>query len=315
MFEFKKYNDIENVREDRLEFLNALMIDPKVYWVAHEKLHGANFSIWVSKDTIRYASRNQWVDETFYNCQDVLDNLKPHLHQLQDHIKDCSNPDKVLTIFGELFGDKIQKGVIYPQGKHFMAFDIMTNYAYIDYRNFIDYCATFNIPTVPFINAGTLESVLQLPVEFLTRLNPIEGNVAEGLVIKPNQPLFFPNGSRVIFKRKSARFVEKNHTKRTFTNPKNLSGYALELVRELEPYINENRLNCVISKLGQVQLEDFNKLQGLLIQDCIKDYEVDTNTFNTKDKFKDDWKAIHKQLCVLAVPVVKAMFSKQFGVN
>lgn len=313
-FEFKKYSDIENVREDRIAFLNTLMIDPSIYWVAHEKLHGANFSIWINKDEIRYASRQQWVDETFYNCKTVLDNLLPNVIKIQNSIKAWGTSGEVWTIYGELFGDKIQKGVLYPQGKHFKAFDIMIDGKYIDYEKFQHICSQYDLPTVPFIQAGTLESLLELPVEFLTRLNPIVDNVAEGLVIKPNQVLFFPNGNRIIFKRKAARFVEKNSTKRVITNTKNMSSYAVNLIKELEPYINTNRLNCVVSKLGPVQLEDFNKLQGLLIQDCLKDYEIDTNTDNVKDKFKDDWKAIHKQLCVLTVPVVKALFNRQFGV-
>mgnify|MGYP001573817517 CR=1 FL=1 len=313
MFEFKRYCDIDNIGEGILAKIDYA-IPSTMEWVAHEKIHGANFSIWIGKDEIRFASRQQWVDGTFYNCGPVMEALMPGFQSIQDSLKRTYSEPVAFIIYGELFGDKIQKGVVYPQGRHFRAFDIKIDGTYVNDSIFNYICEENCIPTVPRIKIGSLRELLELPLEFPTYLNPVEGNFAEGLVIKPIITTYFNNGSRVILKRKCARFSEKTSVKRAITAAANVSFHGTELLAELETYFTANRLDNVISKIGEIvdceeaSIEDFTKLTGLLIQDCLHEYEREHEICDLKAQFKDDWKALQPKLHRYAVPVVRQYF-------
>ena len=88
----------------------------------------------------------------------------------------------------------------------------------------------------------------------------------------------------------------------------NLSPHAAILLTELETYFTANRLNNVISKIGEASIEDFTKLTGLLIQDCLHEYEREHEICDLKAQFKDDWKALQPKLHRYAVPVVRQYF-------
>ena len=90
---------------------------------------------------------------------------------------------------------------------------------------------------------------------------------------------------RVILKHKNEHFDEISG-KNNFFKVKKLKepkespdpGHSeeyMELMEEFHRYVNLNRLNNVISKIGQVQMKDAPKLNGMLAKDALEDFMKD----------------------------------------
>jgi len=160
----------------------------------------------------------------------------------------------------------------------------------------------------PKKSRGTFEECLAYPHEFTTTIparlglpglvgKRYEGykNLAEGVVIRPNTNAYFPTGSRVILKKKIDLYSEiidvkkpkpsqhKGCAPRPSTETrleKELDGLDPEnaervrwLWAELSRFINHNRLEAVVSKLGEEAVDQSarGKLIGLLAQDARDD--------------------------------------------
>lgn len=60
--EFKHYPSIENSTQTKfLNKIEAKFVDPSVLWVASEKIHGANFSVWCDGKIVRYGRRKDFI--------------------------------------------------------------------------------------------------------------------------------------------------------------------------------------------------------------------------------------------------------------
>jgi Rnl2 family RNA ligase len=180
----------------------------------------------------------------------------------------------------------IQKGVYYSPLHDFYAFDL-----YIQEPETGRYLSTDELTAFleaeQFIYAktlfqGTLDECLQQPNAFQSRiadwlgLPPIDDNICEGVVIRPVEPIYLRNGSRLLLKNKNARFAEKKSVKKRtpslFVEP--TSGEELTaLLAIAETYVTENRLNNVISKIGEISMpREFGKLMGLFAKDVLDDF-------------------------------------------
>lgn len=74
-------------------------------------------------------------------------------------------------------------------------------------------------------------------------------------MIRPVVPMHLANGSRVLIKSKNARFAEKKSVKKRnklFAEPTPYSESLQALLPEIEAYVTENRLNNVVSHIGEV---------------------------------------------------------------
>lgn len=300
--EFKKYSSLEN--SYRTGFLQKI-VDQGLDggdWVVTEKVHGANFSFWCDGDTVKVARRSGFTDGTFYNCQPVIDKYKDKVLDLFNY---CCSTGDILVIYGELYGEGVQKGVFYSKEKDFVAFDVNLNGVFLD-KDFVNSVVTlFNIPVAPVLYKGSFLDCLDFNNTFDSKVGGIKNNTAEGVVIAPNHTKYLANGSRVIIKNKTSSFSEKAKKVKTKKPDIILTEDQQELYNTLTPYLCENRLKNVISKIGAVTNKDFGKLQGLLVQDAqqdyAKDYEVDLQQC---DIFKSLKKQLHKE----AANVVRANF-------
>jgi Rnl2 family RNA ligase len=284
--EFVKFNSLENTYNQKEitrahnEFPNAL------YWVS-EKLDGANFSVWYDGTEVKTASRNQWVDETFYGATEAILDAKDKIVKMWGHINDDISE---LCIYGELFGDGIQKRVVYGK-KRFVVFDIHIDGVPINLYELTGLCGTvgFNLP--PIIGTSySLQEALEVNYVFRSYETPegFEGeNEAEGVTIAPMHPLYFKNGSRVWLKQKTANFSErKNAVPKKIIE---LSDNAGEIVNSLLQYNTESRVCSVISKIGAITNKDFGRILGETIKDMIEDFERDTGEC-PKRLLGDEWK-------------------------
>lgn len=286
--EFKKFPSLENTyRQKEIDMVENLGYSNEPYIVT-EKVHGANFSFWLSEVdgevNIRCAKRTSFIDEgeKFFNYKPVLEKYKENLIDLyQDLAVDT------LVVYGELFGGNIQSGMCYKEDQDFVAFDVVGsndgNYQVISKDVVFELLETYNIPTIPVIGIyPTLSESLEVQESFTSLLcredfdGKEEHKESEGVVIEPVTPRWYPSGSRVYFKKKTKRFLEKGG-KPNVTH-KSLEELPVDLKSILTiafEYITQPRFEAVCSKIGEVTIKDIGKVTGLMTQDILIDMQKD----------------------------------------
>ena len=121
---------------------------------------------------------------------------------------------------------------------------------------------------------------MELSPTFVTKIPHLFGlpdlpnNISEGYVFKPNYEINV-SGSRIIMKHKSPLFREKSDKKVRIPTQINVTPEHHELIDKICMYVNENRINNVLSKLDDIEQMIDKKIVGLIVQDVIKDMEKD----------------------------------------
>lgn len=295
--EFKKFPSLENTYQSKpITLVEDLGLHNQQYIVT-EKVHGANFSFHVYRSEegieIKCAKRSGFIEqgEKFFNYSSVLEKYKEALINIHENVL-----DKDFILYGELFGGNIQSGMCYTLEQDFVAFDICVKqediYLPLNKLNvFDDSFKKYGIPTTPIVGIfNSLNEALQVQEVFESKLlredfdGKEEHKEAEGVVIEPVIPSWFPNGSRVYFKKKTKRFLEKggNKIKKAPEElPKDLEG----ILTQAFEYITEPRFNTVVSKIGEVTIKDIGKVMGLMTKDILEDMEKDELEIPDNKKF------------------------------
>lgn len=285
---FQRYGSIDNItRQKSLDYIVQQGLSGGE-WVVQEKCHGANMSIWLKDNTVKFAKRSQFIgeDDNFYGYHKIMQQLTANIIEIA-----LSVDSEDVVIFGELFGGSyphpdverdnrstiIQQGVHYNPSIQFYAFDLVVDgkYCCVDKadQTFVDvgmcYAATLFRDTLERCLKFDNEYVTTIPAQF--GLPAIEGNICEGNVLKPVQPTFLFSGSRVILKNKNSKFTEKEHKPKTLKDtPEQLRAKypdSFEALEFFNQYVTENRLRNVISKEGTIEQKGFGKLVGLFCKD------------------------------------------------
>lgn len=320
--EFKKYNSIENsYQSDFISLVIAQGFGDLTY-VVQEKVHGANLSFITDGQNILSAKRTELIldSEEFFNSKLVLANYQDKILNLHKAISTDYNA-KTITIFGEIFGGGyphpdipkddtailVQRGIYYCPHNDFYAFDILIdNDRYLDVETVNAYFEKFGFVYARTLLKDNLENCLAYSNEFKTtipmefKLPELEGNICEGVVIRPVNPSFLKSGSRVIIKNKNEKWSENNNyidkgiLSKLLHEGEELSEDAIFLTEEVYKFITQNRLDNLISKIGEVNpKKDYGKILGLFNKDILTDFLK-----NFKDKYealeKHEVKAVNK---------------------
>lgn len=303
MDKFKEYKSIPN--HYNLKFIEAVRkYIPPCEWVATEKIHGANFSITTDGTSVLYGKRSSYLGSNslsiFYNSNRIQEKYEQTAIQLFHAIKEHVDVS-FIRIYGEICGGgyqlcgrhngifrqqsntkMVQKEIQYSPDNEFIAFDIylhldQENYSIMNVDQMIEMCKQCGLPCVDILHRGSFEELLLLNPVFLTTipqkfyLPPLEDNFAEGFVIRPNVAMSFPDKDPVIFKLKSPKFTEKAAVKKP-KEPKVKKDN--ETTIDFEPfdcYINQNRVNSVLSKLTEEEKLNSKKVCSLVIQDILRE--------------------------------------------
>lgn len=293
---FEKYSSLENHYNGKfIEKIRNAGFDVSEPWVAREKIHGTNFSIIIERDAVTCAKRTGPIlaGEDFFGYEIVLKKYNDSIKAVQHTIKEGSS----MQIFGEFAGGGIQKGVDYGE-KDFYVFDILVKTAegtnqFVDDYMMEQICNTFGFKLAPLLGRGKFDELSKLPNDLdvvVHRYNKaIEAhglkeanstpfqvevenkNVAEGYVLKPCYPKFFPNGTRVAIKCKNSKFSEKSKSDKPIKAKAVLTDVDKVALSTLAAYATLNRVNNVISKIGQIGPKDFGKVMGLTVQDILEE--------------------------------------------
>jgi len=313
MTELLKFPSIENTYDQKnIDFWlrNFPELENELFLIT-SKIDGSNFSIMITEDGIRYASRNRIIEEndSFFNYREVVKRYERDINLFQKHlIKFGLNK---IQITCELFGRSVFNRVQYfPENRlrilsiaiddkwlspsALMTLIMSVGLTGLNSKGEVDNTFSEALVLAPKITrvAGLKES-LSYNCEHKSLINrDIEGeNFEEGIVIQPySKNFYFTNtdgGEKMfVLKSKHPKFAEKiksnNIDKIQSTN---LSHMSL-LIKE---YINESRAVSAISKYGQMtSFSDIPKYLQLvkddIYQDIIKEHQLSLSDFNSSFK-------------------------------
>lgn len=282
--QFVKYNSVQNSYQ--LKFMDRIIREEKTSgsWIVTEKIHGANFSFWYDGTKFRMAKRTAWIadDENFFGIECSKKYLISCVKELYGRFKGRD----YIAVFGEVFGGtyphpkvpkfpnakKVQKGVYYCPHNDFMVFDIKVDGQFLDFIDMQMYCEQVGLRFMKAEFEGKFKECLEHKNDFLSGiykeydLPPIEDNICEGIVIRPNKAQFVFTHSRVMLKSKNERFKEKASEKKLQVKVE-LTGKVKDIADGMFSMVTKNRYDAVVSKIGEVEIRDFGKLQGMMIKD------------------------------------------------
>lgn len=334
---FNKYSSIENTYQTL--YLNKVrQIVPKdTIWDVTEKVHGANCCIITNGNDTKFAKRSGIIKEgeNFFNYEKVLEEFRPKIINAFNYIKKKYETNETIInlvqFYGELFGgayphpdvprnsqfNSVQKGLYYAPYQSFYGFDIAIVYKspekegrfWLNPDEMADVFEKNDIFYSKSLFRGTLDECLEFNNAFQSNiptwlgLPPIEDNICEGVVFKPMVPYFFNNGDRILLKNKNERFSEKKKEKVHKVIP-DLPEDVKKAISTVSEYINDNRLNNVISHEGEFDMpKDFGRLIKLFTMDILNDFIKEYKEWNFLEKVNQ--KLVTKEVNSLAVKVIK----------
>ena len=313
--EFIKYPKVRNCYDKK--FINSFSSVPELVsntkFIVTEKLHGANFAVYVSKDKIKYAKRTSLLkdNENFFSYQEVMEKYIPDFKVFKVFQYYKTGVIDYIIIYGELFGSGINKGIDYGNKKDFRIFDVAfvkdNNIKMLPWDKMNDLLLALSLKTVPVVAKNlSFEEALNLNIEFPTKINPKEGNICEGIVIKPQYTDIYNHyNERFILKKKNDKFMEKHCTPK-MANKEDEKEYR-ELLNKVGEYLNENRIESVFSKEGKIESnEEIGKYIKLVLKDIYEDAEND-GVFGGVDK-KLQKKVFGKLSNEVARMLIKTLF-------
>jgi Rnl2 family RNA ligase len=278
----------------------------KARWVVTEKIHGSNFSFVTDGKKIRCAKRKSYLDpdEDFYAHQSVLSRIETQLLALFQQAKVIFPEVVRVQLYGELFGggyphtevakvegvQPIQTGVYYSPRIEFCAFDLSVETVkerrFVSFEQLQTLLSLVGIFSILPLFTGTYESALAYPIGFESAipkrlgLPAIPNNKAEGIVIKPTEPIYVETEkgrARILLKKKIKEFAEdeKFFSAQKWTTENSLDALSL-LSAALPDLANKNRLQSARSKVGPTNTSQrAAQLFQLFVEDILLQLEED----------------------------------------
>jgi len=285
-----------------------------------EKVHGANMRITYKSGTITFSSRNRDLanDDNFNGLNIIRSNLVECVEKLAPMVKSGH-----FQIIGEICGGKypnIQskvksvqpEEVYYTPNIAFLPFDLQIDEAFCAWSTayeMLKQAGFIPLPTLATFKLGDFATFD--PDSFVSTIPEmlgyprIETNIAEGIVIKTDVPMFTPRGNRCIIKIKSRKFLEDSGGKipNSSSVVKGLDPKVVEIITDISPLVCRQRLENVLSKDTYDLPKETMTVGWLLVNDAIKEYlENDSSAELGKNR-----KVIEKALLKIALPLVRTM--------
>lgn len=240
-------------------------------WVALEKIHGAQMVVAVRGDDVRFGKRKAWLadDDPFFGWQLVR---QPLGELARAAARRLGAP--LVVFYGELFGggyphpavpaapglQPVQTGIWYAPDLRWAVFDALVaadeadDGEFIAFHELADLARSTGLLLPPLLRAGPRPQCEATPVRVPTRvpaalgLPELDGNLAEGLVIRPDARA--RPGGRPVYKRKIAEFDEQRFAESEAWDPAQRPGRDA-LVAWARRLVNPARLASAASKCGR----------------------------------------------------------------
>lgn len=314
---FKQYPKGEGVNRRIINSIVYTGIDKETTWLCFEKIHGANGCMIVTNSDIKFARRRAIIqpNETFYNYEKIVERYTDNFRKFYDNIVSTCRNTSIVRIYGELYGGiypnhpsvdiPVQQGIYYSPQVEFMVFDVCiekfdNTFEWLTYKTYSEELDKVSIPYVAPLFEGSFEDAVKFNNHFETTipkfhgLPPIEDNICEGIVIKPSKSILL-DGNKIMIKSKNFKFTEK---KPNMSDIFKITPVP-DCIKDLPEYINDNRLDAAISKIGEAIPKNMGKIIKEFTSDILEEYTNDHNLT------KETEKLLGKILCKLCVPLVK----------
>ena len=169
-------------------------------WAGTEKVDGTNIRVDWDTKRVLFGGRTDNAQTPTFLLAKLQEMFPVDLFRTE-------YPDLSLTLYGEGYGAKIQKGGgnYIPDGQSFILFDVMIANNWQPRESVEDIAAHLSIDTVPIVGTGTLPEAIKLVQVGLP--SHIADRDAEGLVMRPAVELLTRTGHRVITKIKTKDFA------------------------------------------------------------------------------------------------------------
>ena len=309
---FKKYTSIEN--SYRTKFIDRFKsyIDNDTLFIVSEKLDGANIQILFQPNADMLVGKRSGFlnhEDSFFDIWNVLKKYETELDKLQT----TSNlTGATIRIFGELYGPGINKRIDYGDDKKIAFFDAYVSNSLfqlserlgsfywtdsddketlLTQKTFHAFMLHMGLKHVLPPNLGlfhSLEEALNFDIETLQRAGK---NGSEGIVIQPyNKIIRAPNGTRLILKKKTAKFSDKTPNAK---NKKSINTVSNPLNQKFKQYINKNRVLDTFAKHGEILSPDqMGHYIKLVLEDAKADFLKDNDIADLQLDKKEE-KAIY----------------------
>lgn len=245
-------------------------------WVALEKIHGAQLVVDVDADGVRFAKRKAWLrdDEPFFGWQLIREDLRELARAAFLRV---GAPR--LVLYGELYGgaypgfdrglQAVQTGVYYAPDLRWACFEARAVDEFLSWSE----TSALGLPMPPLLLRGRKVDVDALPERFASRVGeslgfpPLKGNLAEGLVQKPDRRM--PATSYTASKRKIPEMREDRFDESRPWDPSRPVDLAT-LLAWAEGLTNAPRIASAASKVGR---DDPKALADEVVLDVLTDLE------------------------------------------
>ncbi|MFO0593929.1 MAG: RNA ligase family protein [Myxococcaceae bacterium] len=254
-------------------------------WVATEKLHGAHLVLGFDGARVSFGKRKAWLtaDEPFFGWQLLRATLESAITTTWKLLGTAS----AIRVHGELIGGEyphpavprvpgvsaVQTGCWYDPGLRFVAFDLVLESPTPTFLAFHELEALGRFELPPVLGRGSRATLLQLPVEFPSRLATarglpaVPGNLAEGLVLKPDTR--WAVADRPTLKRKHPRFDDAKYDESSAWSPR-ASLTEAEWRQLAAILVNPARVSSARSKVG----DDAARIADEVVLDVLLDLEA-----------------------------------------
>ena len=257
---------------------------------------------------------------------------------------------KSVQIYGELFGGSfpnkkpsdakaIQNGIHYCPHHDFYAFDVLMTFEsgkqvwalFNNIDSLLDECG-FKVRAQQLFK-GSLEECLEYDVKFNTKLPETFypeivternaswkdlDNICEGVVIKPTNCNIFVETERAVIKKKNEKFLETeaNDKPQPVKKEKGDSDELVQVWNELSRYITTNRLDNVLSKIGNLTKSNMFPVMKEFSNDALEEFKLDLergaleNCKPVSSLSSDDQKKITKKVNDACMVIIKDQLNK-----
>ena len=183
-------------------------------------------------------------------------------------------------IYGEIAGPKIQKGVDYGDERKLYIFDYSDGEDYLRIPKFEDGFDYVPPLLEQVASRDTYDDILTdilgyLKTDPVSQINPIEGNVVEGFVVKCLSMPMLTKETRFIFKVKHPKFDEKIKERKERASDD--TDYSV-----VDQYINDNRIMSAMSKFPGYRRHQIGDVMREIVEDVKEDMKKDGHRWNKK---------------------------------
>jgi hypothetical protein len=175
-------------------------------WEWTEKIDGTNIRVHWDGAQVLFGGRTDKADIPEHLLQMLQGKFTPEL--MQEVFKPQDEGEVSVTLFGEGYGVKIQKGGNYMRKQvGFILFDIRIGNWWLKRMDCEALAQQLDIPVVPVVGYGTLQEAVDFVKKgFKSTIAENKDYDAEGLVLKPAVDLLARNGQRIVAKIKHCDF-------------------------------------------------------------------------------------------------------------